>query len=280
MPDLKHEWMDFLNASISREQVRHEISSNHFYRYLVDGLPGALEIVCSHILFRLVDEAVYDVIILDTPPSSHSLVFFDVPKRIIRVLEQGIFHQIIKRQNSFLLKMTKKLAFLSGGFFLQTLEKLIGSHFLSELIDFALTIDGLYQPMLARARSMDQMLKDKATTYVLVARPTLASVNDSLKLQKALKTRGLVINELVLNQVMPSFTLMQVDEEKSALSPIDTTIDQALALYKQKAALEEALIARINKSFSSKPPRLLFLKSRKVRASLMAELLQDYQRIE
>ena len=58
---------------------------------MAHGLPGALEIVCAHILFRLIKSAEYDIIIFDTPPSSHSLSFFDVPSKIIRVLEQNAF---------------------------------------------------------------------------------------------------------------------------------------------------------------------------------------------
>ncbi len=205
MPDLEHEWLDFLQASVSREKIRHEIASNHFYRYMADGLPGALEIICSHILFRLRDSDEFDTIIMDTPPSSHSLSFFDVPQKIIQVLEQSVFRTIVQKRSSILLKLTKKLAFFSGGLLQKTLERIIGSHFLSELIDFALTIDGLYEPMLMRAQSMDELLKHENTKYVLAVRPTIASVLDSIQLRKALRIRGFAIDQTIINQVTPHF---------------------------------------------------------------------------
>ncbi|HXW53040.1 MAG TPA: ArsA-related P-loop ATPase, partial [Myxococcota bacterium] len=126
MPDLAHEWLDFLKASVSREKIRHEISSNHFYRYMADGLPGGLEIICSHILFRLWDASAFDTIILDTPPSSHSLTFFAVPERIVRVLEQSVFRTLVQKRASILLKLAKKLAFFSGGLLQKTLERIVG----------------------------------------------------------------------------------------------------------------------------------------------------------
>lgn len=158
MPDLESEWLDFLNSSISDKKLCNTIANNHFYQYMAKGFPGSLEIICCHIMFKLMNSQMYDIIILDTPPASHSLAFFDVPQKISSVFEQNIFQMLIKKRSSILVRLTKKIALFSGGLLEKTLEKIIGSHFLSELIDFALTIDLLYEPMHKRALAMKEFL--------------------------------------------------------------------------------------------------------------------------
>lgn len=277
MPDLKHEWMDFLNSSIKKSEVRHEISSNPFYQYMAEGLPGAFEIICSHVLFRLMESDKFDRIILDTPPSSHSLSFFDVPKKISSVLEQGIFRALMKKRGSILLKLTKKLAFFSGGLMEKTLERLMGSHFLSEVIDFALTIDSLYEPMLKRALAMDELLKSKNTTYTLVLRPTTTSVSDSIHLHESLEKRGVKINKAVINQVSREYDLKAIDNEIIAMKLAGQ--EQAISvieMYKDEVLMEKELIKKL-KRFLNIDTRKLFVSDEIERKKLLQNLLTDFE---
>lgn len=284
MPDLKKEWMDFLESCIDRADMRHEIASNHFYRYMADGLPGAFEIICSHVLFRLMNSEQFDTIILDTPPSSHSVSFFDVPGKISSVLEQGVFRKLLSKRNAFLLKITKKLAFFSGGIIEGTLERLVGSHFFSELIDFALTIDALYDPMLERARAMDRLLKAKNTEYVLVVRPTLASVNDSVSLQESLKKRGITINQIIMNQVTPDIDDTAISLELDAVQKVLPQADmvdalhEMIDLYRQEVSAEKNLFGRVKKNFVQASMQTLKLSHpSSIKSSIISDLINDYE---
>lgn len=279
MPDLKKEWMSFLTASIRRDEIRHEISSNHFYQYMAEGLPGAFEIICSHVLFRLIESGKYDRIILDTPPSSHSLSFFDVPQKISAVLEQSIFRTLMSKRHSRLLKFTKKLAFISSGLMEKTLEPLMGSNFLSEVIDFALTIDSLYEPMLKRAQAMDELLKDKKTRYVLVLRPTTASISDSSYLHDSLKKRGVSINQVILNQVSQEVDLKALELEEKAMKDIpgyDAAM-RVIHMYKDELALEKQLMHKL-KQYSKTDTRKLYASDLLDRKNLLRNLLRDFNK--
>jgi anion-transporting ArsA/GET3 family ATPase len=278
MPDLKKEWLDFLQASIERDAVRHKIVTNHFYQYMAEGLPGSLEIICSHILFRLMETGEFDLIILDTPPSSHSLAFFDVPNKVSAVLEEPVFQKLMSKRTSFLLKLTKNLAFFSGGIIEKTFERLIGSHFLSELIDFALTIDGLYAPMLERTKAMERLLKSSDTSYVLVVRPTTASVNDSAELKQSLSTRGITIGQVVINQVMPIISQATLEQELSTLSPHhQALLERTLLVYRNMARFEAQLLADAKQQLSVFDQRILLKNPLLDRVNLLSELLRNYE---
>ncbi len=279
MPNLKKEWADFLASAIKEGEVRREISTNPFYQYMAEGMPGAFEIICSHVLFRLIATERYDKIILDTPPSSHSISFFDVPQNIARVLEQGVFRSLMNRRHSMLMKLTKKLAFLSGGILENTFERLIGSHFLSELIDFALTIDALYEPMLTRVKAMDALLKNPSTKYALIVRPTAASIKDSMYLKSALTNRGIRLSQIVFNQVMPELDSDEIVKELAAL-PHDTAalrrIEALVALYEKEVTLEKDLLKQAQKQFKNIDQRFLYMTEATLsRSALLNRLVAD-----
>ena len=282
MPNLRKEWSSFLEAAIAHTDVRHKISSNHFYQYMADGMPGAFEIICSHVLFRLLEEKRFDKIILDTPPSSHSISFFDVPQKISRVLEQGVFRALMSKRNSMLHKLTKKLAFLSGGILQNTFERIIGSHFLSELIDFALSIDGLYEPLLNRVRAMEKLLKSHTTKYALIVKPSSASIQDSVVVKSALAERGIRINQVIINQVMQGCDSQALEREISALSCDQSEQDKLkklIDIYVREVELEKKLLARLKSEFSDVDFRLLFMTEALLsRSMLLRRLVDDLQK--
>lgn len=277
MPDLKREWMDFLVSSINVSDVVHKISDNHFYQYMVDGLPGSLEIICAHILHRLVSENNYDVIILDTPPASNSVSFFDVPKKLIQVLEHSAFQFIIKQRHSVVSKLTRSFAFFSSGLLEKTLEKIIGSHFLSEVIDFALTIDAIYEPMLERARGMEALLKSPNTDFVLVSRPSKASLNDSTNLQSLLKERGILCRQLIINQVFfyPKKELILERKALAFTKNIGKRVGRIVDLYEKECVYQQELITQLKMVFKESDCRILFLLQNSEH-DLMTEMLSDY----
>jgi anion-transporting ArsA/GET3 family ATPase len=282
LPDLRQEWMDFLRVSIRRSEHVHEIAKNPFYQYVSDGLPGAFEIICSHILFRLMDQD-YDRIVLDTPPSSQSLTFFDVPKDVREILEHSVLKTFLNKRGSFLGKLTKKLALFSGNILERTLERLMGSHFLSEFLDFALTIDGLYDPMLERVQKMDALLKDKTCQYVAVVRPTGASVEDYCRLEAGLKKRDIVINRIVVNQALMQINqgilAEEVNQAKNLVHNQTGKIESMLSIYQQQIAFETKLMEYINEVRGNKPMHILFIRNPQDKLNFMSDLLDDFSRV-
>lgn len=271
LPDLKHEWQSFLRASIHEAAVIKDISANPFYNYVSEGLPGSLEIICAHIVTRLLDTHKYDVIILDTPPSSQSVAFFDVPKKLSRVLEQSLFRMLIKGRHSLLMKLTKKLAFFSSGLLEKTLEKLMGSHFLSEVMDFAFTIDGLYEPLLARAKAMENLLIDPTTQFILVSRPSTSSLSDAQRLKELFKERGLKISQVIFNQLWPA-PLPSLTQELEQIPNLE--LQDIVNKYLEEYNYQQVLLKRGEQQWRGVDCRRILL------SSAMSDLLNDYQNKE
>lgn len=266
MPDLKTEWMSFLNSAINRSESVHEISENHFYQYMVDGLPGSLEIICSHILYTLIKKNDFDVIVLDTPPLSNSLSFFESPQKIIEVLEHNAFRLFAKTQKSLLARLTKKVALFSSSILEKTLEKLIGSHFLSEVIDFAITIDAIYEPLKERALAMDSMLKSPKTTYVLVDKARENLWQDTKALALGLNKKSIKLSEIIINQKLFSFSGSALLAEKKWWHKA----------YVEETKLQNKMIEQVKNNTSLKIIELDTVKPEQDK--ILPMLLKNYER--
>jgi anion-transporting ArsA/GET3 family ATPase len=250
MPDLRREWLSFLTSSMPKDQHK-AVRENPFFDYVADGMPGSLEIICSHILFRFINNSDFDVVVLDTPPASQSITFFDVPRKIEAVLLHPLFRKLTSgRGGKAFMGITRKLAFFSSSILENSIERLVGSHFLSELINFALAVESLYEPMIIRTRAMAAMLTDETTILYLVARPTGASVKDSVHLKQALQERGIVIDRLIINQVLKP---LAVDESVWNSMPMASELLRLKEREDREHQIEIKLIAQLSREFALKP---------------------------
>lgn len=277
VPDVFKEWLDFLLSSINAKDRQEKIFGNYFYQYMAQGMPGSLEIICCHLLYRLQEKNDFDVIILDTPPASNSLSFFKVPQKITTLLDESIFKTIIKKRHSLWFKFTKDLMFFSGGLFHKTIEKLVGSHFLSEFIDFALTIDGLYAPMQQRCQYMLSLWRDHHTKFTLILRPHHASVNDSMILKANLSTIGIKINNIIVNQICGINNNIINDEINKLSIRQKKSLATLITREKNITHIEQNLIDTIKYHFSSISCMMINKAYTHHRYELIKYLYQSYQ---
>lgn len=277
VPDVYKEWLDFLLSSINAQDRQEKILGNHFYQYMAEGMPGSLEIIGCHLLYRLREQNDFDVIILDTPPVSNSLSFFKVPQKITTLLDESIFKTIIKKRHHLWFKFTKDLIFFSGGIFHKTIEKLVGSHFFSEFMDFALTIDGLYAPMQQRCQYMQALWRDNHTKFTLILRPHSASVNDSMMLKANLSTMGIKINNIIINQICGTNN-DTIDHEIGKLSMQQKkSLSTLITREKNIANIEQNLIYAIKYHFAPISCMMINKTYSHHRYELIKYLYQSYQ---
>ena len=72
------------------------ILANRFYRNISGALSGTQEYMAMEKLYELHEEADFDLVVVDTPPTRHALDFLDAPRRLSRFLE-GMDHAEVNR---------------------------------------------------------------------------------------------------------------------------------------------------------------------------------------
>ncbi len=68
-------------------QARARILENRMYRQLSEALAGSAEYAAMERVLEAVESSDYDLVVVDTPPSSHALDFLSTPRRLRRFLD-------------------------------------------------------------------------------------------------------------------------------------------------------------------------------------------------
>lgn len=200
MLDLKAAWDDMVMRLSPSPQKAQEVLANRFYRYLSTELAGAQEYIACEALFTLSHEHPYDLVVLDTPPTANALDFLEAPNRILSILN----HDALKwasRPAGAAFRLGSKVFELAGGVAMKALEKVAGGQTLSELADFLVLMEGLFEPIRQRTTAVQHLLASQDTSFVLVASPELGPLNQARFFLTQLNAMNLSVGALVLNRV-------------------------------------------------------------------------------
>ena len=87
MLDAKRTFDDLVERHAPDEETRDRILQNRIYKEISNAMAGSQEYMAMEKLYELHQEARYDLLVLDTPPTRHALDFIDAPERMSRFIE-------------------------------------------------------------------------------------------------------------------------------------------------------------------------------------------------
>ena len=96
MLDMKESFDHLVERHAPSDQNRQDILSNRFYQYFSTSLAGTQEYAASERLYELHSERDFDLIVLDTPPTTHALDFLEAPQRLARAVENKALQWLYK----------------------------------------------------------------------------------------------------------------------------------------------------------------------------------------
>lgn len=152
-------------------------------------------------LHELHADASFDFIVVDTPPTRHALDFVDAPSRLLRLLDNRVFRLLMMPTRAYL-----KVASIAVQGFLRTVARVVGRDVIDDVVAFFRAFEGMEAGFRARAESVQQLIADPATAFVLVTTPRRDAVDEADYFARRLVDHRLEIDALVVNRVHPSFT--------------------------------------------------------------------------
>ena len=177
-----------------------QITGNPIYRAIAENLGGALEYAAMAQLQLLHAERRYDLIVLDTPPTANAIDFLSAPERI---------HEVATNPATKLIsgggKLGARLLGVGNGLVLKALSAVGGGEFLAELGAFLRDFAGVIAAFQQRAGDFSSLLTSPETGVVLATSAAPLSVREALDFLAVLRERGLRIDGVVLNRVLPPF---------------------------------------------------------------------------
>ncbi|MEQ1875339.1 MAG: ArsA-related P-loop ATPase [Bdellovibrionia bacterium] len=200
----------FVRQSGLGEGVIGRILNNNIYQKLSTTLSGSQEFTALERLYEAYESGKYGLIVLDTPPAAHSVEFLDSAQKLAAFFQDSIVKWFIRpfqTRNAFvnLIHRGTNLAF-------KAFERLTGSAFLHELLDFLSEIYGLRDRLRERMELVHQLLLKDETSFVLVTSFDAAKIEEAKRFQRELAQRKYSLSHVVINRAFPSWTMSAQDQ--------------------------------------------------------------------
>src|SRR6185436_3255275 len=167
------------------------ILANPVYAQVSGSLAGAQEYAAMTKLHDFDRTGAWDLIVVDTPPTSHALDFLDAPRKLTEAIDSPAIDWFRKLQG----EGGSRWSFVgkTGAFVLKRLAKFVGSKFIDDLGGFR-----------QRAEETFALLRQPRVGFVLVASPEPMAVREALAFHERLTGAGMPFVGFVVNKVHPS----------------------------------------------------------------------------
>lgn len=227
-----------------------KIRGTRLYGALGEVVTGLQEYTAAEALFEFKERGLYDLIILDTPPSRNALDFLDAPRRLARFLDErtlAVFAPNPDRKPNAMVRAASKVV--------QTaLTRTFGDGFAEELSTFLGSFGKLFGKMRVHASGVRKLLLSDEAAFIVIASPDEAALTEAIFFKGRIKDLGLVAEGFVLNRSYASKQELEpphdARERLAAAGETDPTLLDALEKLAPLANGEAVRIEADHKLFA------------------------------
>ena len=260
MLDAKRTFDELVHTHAPDDETRDRVLANPIYQQLSNAVAGSQEYMAMEKLHELHQEGRYDLLVLDTPPSRNALDFLDAPRRLARFIDS--------RSLRFFQSTSKVSLGLMGrgtGMLFSVMKRATGVDLLRDLSEFFNAFGSMTEGFADRARRVESLLADSRTTFLLVASPREASIQEAEHFARKLRNDDLPFGGVIVNRVRPvpgAKPSSQLDSELEGLvgeklgAKVSRTLGEQVALAGVDAHNLEDLRARLGRRPTLAVPEL------------------------
>jgi anion-transporting ArsA/GET3 family ATPase len=220
------------------------ILANRFYRNISGALSGTQEYMAMEKLHELHEDARFDLVVVDTPPTRNALDFLDAPRRLTHFLDHRVFRLLMLPARASI-----KAVNVATQAFLRTVARVVGSDVVQDAVSFFQAFEGMEDGFRERSGRVVALLTDPGTAFVLVTAPRPDVVAEAEYFAGKLADGGIPIGALVENRMHPRFVPEWSEVARERARTLATTalgpLYDNLADLHQLADGEEAQVAAV-----------------------------------
>lgn len=203
-------------------------------------------------LLSVKQDSHYDLIVLDTPPTSNALDFLDAPERITEAIDSAAmrwFIQAFESSGKFSLNLVAK----SVALVLRGIGKLTGGGFLEQMAEFITELNDLFGGFKSRAAEVAKAFRSTEFAYVLVTSPAPMAIREVLFFAERLHDQGMARDAFVVNRVHRAPRSVATEGEvEAALAQHGIRLGQDAPARLVRAVSEEQSLAELDRSHLSR----------------------------
>lgn len=199
--DVKRTFDSVIQRFAPTPAVAEGILSNRLYHELSNELAGSAEYMAMEKLHEMSGTGNYDVIIVDTPPSSHAGDLLAAPSRLSNLLASRAL-SLLQAPALLLGAAESRFARMSLSTLLKTLQRWTGMDLLQDLSDFVGGFEGMTEGFSARAAEVNELLRSSRTGFVLVTTLEPHTIDTTIRFHAQLTEGGFEVAGIIANRVI------------------------------------------------------------------------------
>jgi len=196
MLDPKRTFDELVEQHAPDERTRESVLSNPIYRELSNAVAGSQEYMAMEKLHELHSEGVYDLLVLDTPPTRHALDFLDAPRKLAAFIDSPSL-QLLAGPGVMGLKLLGR----GSGVLFGAMRRATGVDLLADLSEFFNSFGGMVEGFRERAKEVNALLAHERSTFVVVTSPRQDSLDEAAFFHERLREAELPFAGVVANRV-------------------------------------------------------------------------------
>ncbi len=264
MLDTKRTFDDLVARHASSPEARDRIFQNRIYSYVSTSLAGTQSYMAMEKVLLVRQDPRFDLIVLDTPPTSNALDFLDAPERLIEAIDSAAMRwlvQTFEKSGRFSFNLVARGVALV----LRGIGRLTGQGFLEHLAEFVAELNELFGGFRERAAAVAKAFRAPDLAYVLVTSPAPAAIDEVSFFAARLREQGMKTDAVVVNRLQPSpeasdvaaVTALAEQCGMQLSAAAATGIEQAAVDERRRANFEAGQLQALGKALGSEPPPVL-----------------------
>jgi len=219
----------------SEEQATN-ILTNRFYQNITHSMGGAHEYMAMEKLYELHNDDRFDLVIVDTPPTTNAVEFLEAPDRITTFFDHRLYKILVTPTGG----LARAVNFAAQGV-VRTVSKIVGASVVDDVIEFFASFDGMEDGFRARAVAVRELLTAEDTAFALVTVPRRDTLDGAIDFVDHLAEANIAIDLLVVNRVHPRFTQRPPDVLHQELGRLAATaFEGAATALSESVAIADA----------------------------------------
>ncbi len=246
--DTKRTWDSLVERFAGSREAAERILTNRLYQELSNELAGSAEYMAMEKLHELAHLGTYDLLIVDTPPSSHARDLLHAPNRLLGLLATRAV-SLLRSPASLLsgIESTAARTLLAG--LLKGLERWSGLELMRDLSDFVGGFEHMIEGFAKRAEEVNRLLRSRRTAFLLVTTAEPYTVETTIGFHRDLSDGGFTVAGIIANRVLTFPPLAGVPEsvarwEKGLQKKLLRNYEELRAL----SARDEAMMRRLSEA--------------------------------
>jgi anion-transporting ArsA/GET3 family ATPase len=243
--DTKQSWDDLILRHAPDEETAYRILENRLYNNLTARFVQSHDYIAMERLYEVHSSGLYDLIIIDTPPTRNAIDFLEAPARMADFFGGRLLRWLTAPYRVGGKRGSRVINVATRPFY-QIADRILGSKFLQDIAEFFLNFQSMYDGFVERAHAVETLLHDKRTTFSVVTTLEAAPLHEAERFCEELRKRDFHLGALILNKTLPD-SLVDPAGAAAANAFVDDAapIAAALAELDDPALTDPARTARV-----------------------------------